>query len=53
MTEQASENSLHEGRSFRGRRKTHVLCQGTTLELAENLIFLKGTAFRPYVDALQ
>ena len=26
-----------------------VLYQGTTLQLAEELIFLKGTAFRPYI----
>jgi hypothetical protein len=31
MTEQAAENSLHEGRGLKGCGKTHVLYQGTTL----------------------
>jgi hypothetical protein len=30
-----------------GCEKTHVLYQGTTLQLAEKLPFLKGTAFSP------
>jgi len=37
-------------------RRSHrsvALYQGTTLELAEKLMFLKGTAFRPYVNALK
>jgi hypothetical protein len=28
------------------------LCQPRTTEPAEKLMFLKGTAFRPYVNAL-
>jgi hypothetical protein len=29
-----------------------VLYQGRTKQLAEKLIFLKGTAFRPYITAV-
>jgi hypothetical protein len=33
------------------RRKTYSI--GTRLQAAEKLIFLKGTAFRPYVNAFE
>ena len=46
-SDQTAENSLNEGDGSTGCGKTHVLYQGTTL------IVLKGTAFRPYVNALQ
>jgi hypothetical protein len=33
----------------RTSHRSHVLYQGTPLQPAEKLMFLKGTAFRPYV----
>ena len=38
-------------RSATGCGKTQALYQGTTSQLAEKLLFLKGTAFRPYINA--
>jgi hypothetical protein len=41
--------SLNEGHGLYSLRKPQVLCQGTTLQLAEKLWFLKGTSFSSYV----
>ncbi len=38
-------------RALAGCGKTHVLYHGTTLQAAEKLWFLKGTVFRPYINA--
>jgi hypothetical protein len=44
-------NPLDEGDALHMLRKTRALYQGTTLQAAEKLLFLKGTAFRPYANA--